>query len=477
MKLMEKKTTFGVIIATRGFFNAQLAIEARTKLLAKLDALGYDYVIPPADATPNGAIETYADAKLCADVFKKHQDEIDGIVVLLPNFGDELGVVQTIDMAKLDVPVLVQALDDDDPNALGVTQRRDAFCGKLSVCNNLYQYGIPFTDTTYHTYSLGSEEFVKDLDFFARVCRVVKGLRNMRVGAIGARPAAFNTVRFSEKLLQSTGITTVTVDLSDIIAQANRLQAKMTPEVEKKLAEIKVYGSIPAFVPDENVVKQASWSVALDHWMEENQCDASAIQCWTSVQLNYGCATCLSMSMMGERYMPSACEVDIAGSISMYALLLASGNPPGFLDWNNNYGTDRDKVINTHCSNYPKSFVADEIEISNLDVIGRSVGEENAFGAIKGKVAPGPMTYFRMSTDDVRGRIRSYAGEGEFTADPTNIDGGVAVCHIPNLQGLMKYLTKNGYEHHIAMTRGHYADVLEEAIATYLKWDFYRHDG
>jgi len=181
------------------------------------------------------------------------------------------------------------------------------------------------------------------------------------------------------------------------------------------------------------------------------------------------------MSMMGERAMPSACEVDVAGVISMYALLLASGNPPGFLDWNNNYAQDRDKVINTHCSNYPKSFIDADIEISNLDVIGASVGPEKAFGAIKGQVAPGSMTLFRMSTDDRRGVIKSYLGEGEFTDDPVNIHGGAAVCHIPDLQKLMKHLTKNGYEHHIAMTRGHYADVLEEAISTYLKWDLYRH--
>ena len=475
MNLLEKTPTFGLIVATRGFFNPELAVEARKKLLAKLDKLGYEYVIPAEDATPNGAIETYQDAKICAALFKQHQDEIDGILVVLPNFGDEQGIVQTIDMAKLGVPVMVMALDDDDPTQLGLMERLDAFCGKLSVTKHLYQYGIPFTDTTSHSYSLDSQELIEDLDFFARVCRVVKGLTNLRIGAIGARPAAFNTVRFSEKLLQATGITTVTVDLSDMIAKANGLVASKPPEVEAKVAEIKAYGTIPNYVPEENILKQAAWSVALDQWSEENDIHARAIQCWTWVQLNCGCDTCLSMSMMGERAMPSACEVDVAGAISMYALLLASGNPPGFLDWNNNYAQDRDKVINTHCSNYPKSFIDADIEISTLDVIGASVGPEKAFGAIKGQVAPGSMTLFRMSTDDRRGVIKSYLGEGEFTDDPVNIHGGAAVCHIPDLQKLMKHLTKNGYEHHIAMTRGHYADVLEEAISTYLKWDLYRH--
>lgn len=475
MKVMDKKTTFGLIVATRGFFNPELAVQGRKDLLAKLDKLGYNYIIPPEDATPNGAIETYADAKVCAALFKKHQDEIDGIVVVLPNFGDEMGVVYTLDMAKLNVPVLVQACDDEDPLKLSVKERRDSFCGKFSVCNNLYQFSIPFTDTTYHTCRIDSEEFTQDLDSFARVCRVVKGLTHMRVGAIGARPTPFHTCRYSEKLLQATGITVVTVDLSEMMAAANTLVASKPKAVQDKIAEIRAYGNIPDYIREEAILKQAGWSVAVENWMAQNECDASAIQCWTSLQLNYGCATCLTMSIMGENLMPSACEVDITGAVSMYALVLASGNSPGFLDWNNNFGEDRNMCINTHCSNFPKSFIGKTPEISNLDVIGASVGPEKSFGAIKAQVAAGDMTFFRMSTDDRHGRIRSYVGEGVFTDDPNTIQGGSAVCRVNNLQQMMKYVCKNGFEHHVAMVRGHYADVLNEAISTYLGWEIYYH--
>jgi len=474
MRIMEKKTTFGLIVGTRGFFNPALAAEGRKQLLAKLDELGYDYVIPPEDATPNGAIETLSDARTCAALFKENEDKIDGIVVILPNFGDELGVVQTLDMAGLDVPVLVQACDDD-LDKLSVADRRDAFCGKLSVCNNLYQYNIPFTNTSLHTYPIDSDYFARDLDFFARVCRVVKGLRHARIGAIGARPAAFQTVRFSEKILQTSGITVIPVALSEIIFGAQAL-GDDDRAVQDKLAEIRAYGTIPDYIPAAHVLRQAKLSVVLDRWMEANECDASAVECWDSIQKNYGCATCLSMSMMGERFLPSACEVDVVGAVSMYALLLASGNPPGFQDWNNNYGDDRDMCINVHCSNYPKAFMGHEVEISTLDVLGAALGEDRSFGAVKGQVAAGPMTFFRMSTDDPRGMIKAYLGEGEFTDDPVSIDGGPAVCRVPNLQKLMNYLCKNGFEHHVALTRGHYADVLNEAITTYLGWDLYYHN-
>jgi L-fucose isomerase-like protein len=474
-RIIEKKPVFGLIVGTRGFFNPSLAANAREELVKKLDALGYHYLIMPKDATPNGAVETLKDAEKYARFFREHQDEIDGIIVVLPNFGDEQGVVETLSRSKLSVPVLVQACSDE-VDKVSVAERRDAYCGKISVTNNLYQYGIPWTDTTLHTCDIGSDEFSEDLDYFSRVCRLVKGLTNARIGAIGARPAPFNTVRYSEKLLQATGISVVTVDLSEIIAAAEKIDTA-SGEAKKKLEEVRAYGSIPSGVKEANILKQVCLSLAIDNWMDENRCDASAIQCWSSIQENYGCATCLSMSMMGERLMPSACEVDVTGVVSMYALALASGNAPGFLDWNNNYGKEQDLFVGVHCSNYPKSFMGREVEISHLDVLGSTLGEERCFGAVKGKVAPGPFTFFRLSTDDRLGQIRTFLGEGDFTDDPFPLDGGIAVCRVPKMRQMLRYITKEGFEHHIAMVRGHCAPVIQEAIETYLGWDLYVHQG
>ena len=473
MGSLDRKVTFGVIVGTRGFFNPQLAADGRRDLAALLDKLGYGVVIPDEKATPNGAIESRADAAKCAAVFQGSRGKIDGIIVSLPNFGDELGIVQALEMAGLGVPVLVHAFDDE-LDKVDVKHRRDAFCGKVSVCNNLYQYAIPWTDTTEHTCAVGSAALAADLDRFARVCRVVRGMRGARIGQIGTRPGAFQTVRFSEKLLQAAGITVVPVDLSEIMAAAGKIREN-TKELQAKLGVIRGYGTIPARVPGEHVMRQARLSVAIDRWMAENECAASAIQCWESIQKNYGCATCLSMALMGEEGMPSACEVDITGAVSMLALRLASGGAPGFLDWNNNYGGDRMKCVNTHCSNFPKSFIGQDIEISELDVLGASLGKENCFGAIKGKVKAGPMTFFRMHTDDTLGACTAYVGEGEFTDDPFAMDGGIAVCRIPGLREVLRHITRNGYEHHVAMVRGSWAEVVDEAADKYLGWEVYRH--
>ena len=473
MRIMEKKPTFGLIVATRGFFNPQLAAEGRKQLLAKLEELGYEYIIPAEDATPNGAIETLADARVCAELFKRNADNIDGIVVILPNFGDEKGVVDTIRLSGLQVPILVQAYPDD-LDRFHVERRRDAFCGKISVCNNLRQYGYPFSLTELHTVYPTEDSFKADLRKFIGVCRVVKGLKNARLGAVGARPNAFNTVRFSEKLLQAYGISVSTVDLSEILGAANRL-ADDDPKVKAKLEEINAYVPTEG-VPTPALVKMAKLGVVLDGWMAANDLDATAIQCWSSIQQNYGVNACGLMSMMSDKLMPSACEMDITGAASMYALQLASGKPSALVDWNNNYADDPDKCVLFHCGNWAKSFIPDA-RMAYADILATTLGQENTYGALAGRVLAGPMSFARISTDDQNGLIRTYVGDGMFTDDPLDTFGSRAVVEVPGLQKLLRHVCKNGFEHHVAMNPAPTAAILAEAFETYFGWQVYYHEG
>lgn len=471
----KERMCFGIIIGTRAYFNSELAKDVRKQLLKTLADEGYDYVILPEDATPTGSssIETREDGLKCAELFRQNRDRIDGIIVSLPNFGFEIGIINAISVADLNVPVLVQACDDEN-DKVDLDSRRDAFCGKISVCNNLYQYGIPFTDTTLHTYSIYSELLAKDINKFAGICRVVNGLRHARIGAIGARPAGFQTVRASEKLLQKSGITVVPVDLSEILGAARKIE-DTDAELLKKLEEIKCYAAVPKEYSDK-LVLQAKFGVAVERWIEANQIDAVAVQCWDSLEQNYGCAACVTMSMLGEKLLPAACEVDIAGAVSMYALTLAAQGQSALLDWNNNFAEDRNKCVCTHCGNFPKSFVRNDLKLGTLGVLGRTLGKVNTFGAVYGKVTKGDFTFFRISTDNTKGAIKAYLGTGEITDDPYGMDGCIAVTKVNNLQTLMKYICKNGFEHHVAMVRNDVKEILNEAIEDYLGWNLYVHE-
>ena len=472
METTNKTSTIAVIIGNRDFFPDKLVAEARTELIELFKKMKITPIMLDAADSKLGGVETFADAQKCAALFRRHADEIDGILVVLPNFGDEKGVAETIKLSGLNVPVLIQATPDD-LGKMDVVNRRDAWCGKISVCNNLYQFGIKYSLTTKHVASLKDDSFNSDLTNFLSVCRVVNGMRKVRIGAVGARPGAFNTVRYSEKILQRNGISVTTVDLSEILGNASKLHAD-DQIVKEKLEKIHAY-TPTGKTPGDRLVQIAKLDVVLANFMAENSLDATAIQCWTSLQKNYGCNVCTNMSMMSENMLPSACEVDVTGTLTMYAMQLASGSPSALVDWNNNYADDDTKCVLFHCGNWAKSFLPD-IQISTAPIIGTSVGTENTYGALDGRTPASPLTFGRISTDDCKGVIKAYVGEGELTDDPLNTFGNRAVAQINDLQGLMKFVCKNGFEHHVVMNASKTANILTEALENYLGWEVHQHN-
>jgi L-fucose isomerase-like protein len=461
----------GVILGNRDFFPDALISEARRDLEKLFRETGVTPIWLTEPDSKLGAVETWGDAVKCGDLFRAHRTSIEGIVVCLPNFGDEKGVADTIRLSELNVPILVQA-SPDDLDQFGLARRRDAYCGKISVCNNLRQYGFKYTLTRDHTVKIASPQFRADLENFFAVCRVVRGMRRVRIGAIGARPNAFNTTRYSEKLLESAGISVNTIDLSEVFGSAARI-ANNDSRVKQRIELIRSYADSQS-APAESLLKMAKFALVVDDWMQSLGLTATAIQCWSSMQKNYGVNTCTIMSMMSQNLLPSACEVDIAGVVSMYALQLASGKPSALVDWNNNYGDDPDKCVFFHCGNWAKDFLPD-IRIGTAPILGTMLGEENTFGALEGRTPSGPMTFGRVSTDDISGRLRAYVGDGYFTDDPLNTFGTRAVAQISRLRELMHYICLNGFEHHAAMNGSHCAAPVSEALGTYLGWDVYLH--
>jgi L-fucose isomerase-like protein len=465
------KMTMAIIVGNRGFFPDHLAKSGREEMIKVVQQAGMDVVVLDAGQSKCGAVETREEAKRCAALFRANCDRIDGVIVTLPNFGDERAIADTLRLAELHVPVLVQATPDA-ASRMTIQDRRDSFCGKMSACNNLTQYRIPYSLTTLHTEAPQSEAFRNDLEWFCGVCRVAKGLRRLRIGAVGARPAAFNTVRYSEKLLEANGISVETLDLSEVLGRIARLKDDEESVQGKRRA-------IQAYVPTEGIpagalLKMAKLGVVIDRWMRDTDLTISAIQCWTSLEEYFGVVPCTLMSMMSNDRMSSACEVDICGVIGMHALQLASETPSALLDWNNNYGDDPDKAVCFHCSNLPKHFFQD-VRMDFQEIIAGTVGKENTFGTCVGRVKAGPMSYARFSTNDRAGRICGYVGEGAFTNDPLTTFGGAGVVHIPRLQCLLRYICEHGLEHHVAANLSSVAAAVHEATTRYLGWDIYWH--
>ena len=467
----QRTMTFGIVVGNRGFFPDHLAKTGREEMIAAVEATGAKALVLGPEDSKHGAVETFAEATRCAEFFKKHAAEIDGIIVTLPNFGDERGVADALRLSGLKVPVLIQATPDRS-DAMTIATRRDSFCGKMSACNNLMQYGIPYSLTKLHTESPESPAFKADLEWFSAVCRIVKGLKNLRIGAIGARPAAFNTVRYSERILETHGISVEPIDLSEIFGRIQRMKDS-DDSAQAKLAAIKSYVTTSG-IPGEALLKMAKLGAVIDGWMKQTAVTISAVQCWTSLEEFFGVVPCTIMSMMSNDLIPSACEVDVPGTLSMYMLALASGTPSALLDWNNNYGNYPDKCVCFHCSNLPKHFFK-EVKMDFQEIIAGTVGKENTFGTCVGRVKAGAMSFARYSTDDRRGAMRGYTGAGRFTDDPLETFGGAGVAEIPQLQKLLKYICREGFEHHVAANFSDVSKAVHEAAVRYLGWESYYH--
>ena len=461
-----EKTTFALFFGNRGFFPASLQASARREMKAALKKLGHETILLPARATRHGAVGTPEEGERYARFLRENRGKFGGVILCLPNFGDETGAVAALKDAG--VPIMVQAYPDE-LDKMAPALRRDAFCGKFSIMDVFTQYDVKFTALQPHTVHPKSDMFAANIDYFDRVCRVTNGLKEMVVGAIGARTTAFKTVRIDELTLQHHGITMETLDLSDVFARVKALKAGDS-KVKAKAAKLKKHSSwrgVPA-LSFNNIVRLG---VVLDQLIEEYNMDALALRCWTEMQQQLRISPCVLLGELNERGIAAACEVDVGNAVTMRALGLASGSPVCCLDWNNNYGDDPDKCILFHCGPVPQSMMTAKGKITDHAILANAVGEGCGFGCNAGRIAPMPFSYGSMLTGE--SDLKFYLGEGSFTDDPIPADyfGCAGVAEIEDLQGTLQTIGYLGHRHHVTAAPGHVIAPACEALEYYLEHD------
>ena len=460
---MNGKTTFALFFGNRGFFPASLQEQARRELPAALERLGHDYIMLEAEATRFGAVETPEEGKVYRRFLEENRGKYDGIILSLPNFGDETGAVAALQEAG--VPIFIQAYPDE-LDKMSPALRRDSFCGKFSIMDVFAQYGIPYTIYKPHTAAPSGKYFEEQVKQFAAVCRIVGGMRGLTVGAIGARTTPFKTVRIDEITLQKYGITVETFDMSDVFARMRALSPQNVELAEKR--EILKHYTDWEEVPGENFDHLARMGVVFDQIIRENGLDAVAVRCWLEMQQEFGVSPCVLLSEMNNRKMVAACEVDIGSAITMSALSFASDDVSTCLDWNNNYGDEENKCILFHCGPVPASMMTAKGKIVDHAILKNAVGPGCSYGPNVGRIKPREVTYGNLLTRD--GRLEYYIGEARFTEDPVPEDffGCAGVAEFPDLQETLYTLGRLGHRHHVACTPGHVAGALEEALTRYV---------
>lgn len=462
----DKKLRFALYFGNRGFFPGELIAEARTQIKNSVEKLGYKTLIMDENITRFGAVENAVEGRKYAAFLEENRSRYDGVILSLPNFGDENGAIAALETCG--VPILIQAYPDV-PGQMDFQHRRDSFCGKFSIMDVFYQYGLPFTVFSPHTVNPESEIFSVQILKFAAVCRVVRGMKKFTVGAVGARTTAFKTVRFDELTMQKYGITTETFDLSDIFKRIKEFNTGSELFRIKKGYMLDYTGWNG--VPDGKVDMICKTACVLDNLISECSLDAIALRCWNEFETELGISPCVILSAMNDNGMAAACELDAANAVPMRALSFASEAPSTVLDWNNNYGDEENKCILFHCGPVPQKLMTAKGQIVDHPMFAKSYGDGCGWGANVGRIAPTDMTYCSAKTEG--GKLVFYLGEGRITDDPIEdgFFGCGGVAEIPNLQKKLLTIGKNGYRHHVAMTTGHYEEVLKEAFKTYLEYD------
>ncbi len=461
-----QKTTFALFFGNRSFFPASLQASARREMTQTLQKLGYKTIALDPRATRHGAVQTPDEGEVYADFLRKNHGKFGGIILSLPNFGDESGAIAALKDAG--VPILIQAFPDE-LDKMAPALRRDAFCGKFSIMDVFTQYGVKFTVLPPHTVHPSDKRFADQMDYFDRLCRVYNGLKNMVVGAIGARTTAFKTVRIDELALQRNGITMETLDLSDIFARVKALK-NSDPRLKQKAKILQAVSSWKG-VPKQAFHNLARTGVVLDAVISEYGMNAVAIRCWEEFQKQLGISPCILLGLLNDSGIPTSCEVDVGNAVTMHALRQASGNAATCLDWNNNYGEEDEKCILFHCGPVPPSMMTAKGRISDHGILCNALGKGNGFGCNVGRIKPAPFTFGSMLTSE--GELHFYLGEGQFTDDRIADDffGCAGVAEIPNLQEALQTIGYLGHRHHVSCTTGHVIKPLLEALTRYLGYD------
>lgn len=457
------KTTFALFLGNRGTFPASLIEQARKEMCSSLEALGFDVLIPPTETTSSGAFETPTEGKRFADFLDANRGKYQGVILCLPNFGSEGGVIEAL--KNVQVPVLVHAYPDE-LDKMATANRRDAFCGKFAVLNILVQYGLKFTNLQPHVVHPNSPDFKKHIIHFGMICRVVYKLKNLTIGAIGARTTTFKAVRYDEIALQQHGITVETMDLVNLFMAFDKVDSDSDEFIQKE-KYLKDYTRWDG-VPEKAKKDIAKLGVAFDHTAAEYGLDAMALRCWSEIQEKLKISPCVLMGVMNDNDLMAACEVDVCSAVAMAALHAATGKAVTNLDWNNNYGDEKDKCILFHCGPVPQSIMREKGKVVDHELLVPALGEGCSWGCNVGRIKPMEMTYCGMKT--ANGKLQFYVGEGKITDDeiPNNFFGCAGVAEIENLQEVLQTIGTAGHRHHTVIAEGHVADAVQEALEKYI---------
>lgn len=446
----------GFVPASRTIFDQELAVKVRGDVIEALRDAGLEVVAPGEGLTENGLVQTPAEAERVGRLFD--QEGVSGVVVGALNFGNEVPAALAALSRADERPVLLFGVGEEG-ELTREASRRDSFCGLISIATALRHREARFVFPRRAVCFPDDAEFRLAIFEFGNVCRAVAEVSGAVYGLFGPRPEEFETCAFDElSLLRKLGIRVVPVPLTTLFS----LAAAVPVEVEREIAE-DMKGSVDCSgVSESDLAKMARLEAALDGIIEERGLSGLALQCWTSIQDDYGVSPCFVMSRLTDRGVPCACEVDIHGTLSMHLLSLVAGSTAGLADWNNRHYRAADVFSAWHCGVFPPSLCSGEKRLSYHNILADSTGTAvGKFGTVESRLDGGPVTMMRV-TEHPWDTWPVLIAEGDVVDVPGDSPGSHGWVRVSDLDRLYAKLLR-GFPHHTAIAAGHVGGALMAA--------------
>lgn len=452
-----------LLVANRGFFPSSVIEETYGDMHAAAAKVGVELLEIDEGKIKYNAVETTQEGMIYHDFLEEHRGEFDGVIISLPNFGDENGI--KVALRDINVPVLLQAYPDEI-GKMDFTHRRDAFCGKLGLCSVFKQMGFKFTSGKPFVMHPLSADFENELEDFVAICRVVRKMRYMRLGVFGARTTAFKSVRYDEGAMERVGCDVESYDLTMVMEryEATDPASKAVQQFKERLLATGDYADAPAYAL-ENLSRMGA---ALLNIIQEDKLDGIAIRCWSELQHLLHIAPCALLGIYNSMGIPAACETDASNTLMMVALNAASGQPTGCLDFNNNYGEDENKAILFHCGPLPIELMVNPGHIEEHLMFTKTQGENCSWGVNVGHIKPGEITIAGSRTEN--GEVHYFVERAVITDDPIEEGyfGTPGVITMEGLQDKLFSMQEEGFRHHAIITPGDHVRQIDEALSKYL---------
>jgi L-fucose isomerase-like protein len=275
----------------------------------------------------------------------------------------------------------------------------------------------------------------------------VSSLRGKRIGVIGDAPPGFTPSEFDPELLAALfGLTVDALTVEDVFERVREVGVgERARELSDAVTRQPTLGDLDRDV----ATRHAAVTSALRDWSAREALSAVAVRCWPEFPTEMGVCPCSSLSRLADEGVPTQCERDVYGAVTML-LLEAVGSGTTYLVDTVELDAERNVVRLWHCGSAATALAADPAHAEQSVHCNRKIGVAGNFGLRTGRVVMARLT------EDVSAAggsgLRLLIASGESLPAANRFQGNTADVRLDaDATTFVHGLVTGGFPHHTVL--------------------------